>query len=436
MTREVNRLSQASDIRPTIPTSEFKKYLSKPEVIDQVPLEKTQTIPTCSMNIPNSTIKGNIETIAKLLKQSGIRSLEDITDEIIEELIEYILLFHSDLGTEEKITAAQLHHSIEDSSMKRYQFVIFVLGLFHLKMACTDAIWCIFIKPPEARTDPSSVIAHINILRPWEIEKFISNLGFLEKVSNGKYKTLEEFAASKPTLEELQTLADHIAMTYDLHTQLKDDHDKQYENSLLIHQYYLLYEELSYAMNVGDIGRVECLFAPWAFIFRAVGKYKGSKAVRYSMLINLKGFEDTFRAINWVVELNNLYTKTINVAAGPNKTVDNIIKESNLINIFRDMYMTLEKNLILNYLTTLHGESDMKITYKVLLKHIEKENLHNRKKGRSSDYMIKDMINKGQNIYIATLGSGGVDVAIENDREEGDRETALSEEDISIDLLF
>ncbi|KAL4243917.1 hypothetical protein ABKN59_011586 [Abortiporus biennis] len=208
-------------------------------------------------------------------------------------------------------------------------------------------------------------------------------------------------------------------------------------------------------MNIGDIRRVEHLFAPWAFIFWAVGKHKYAsaivshitnvffffpeglkQAVHYSMLINLKGFEDTFRAVDWVVELNNLYTKTINVAAGPNKTVENIIKESNLIDIFRDTYMTLEKNLILNHLTTLHEEPDMKITYKVLLKHIKKENPYERKKGRGSDYVVKDMINKGQNMYIATLGPGGVGAVVENDGEEGDHETAPSEEDVSVDLLF
>jgi hypothetical protein len=50
--------------------------------------------------------------------------------------------------------------------------------------------------------------------------------------------------------------------------------DKQLENVLLMHQHFLLYEELSYAMNFGDIGRIETLFPPWICIFKATGKHK------------------------------------------------------------------------------------------------------------------------------------------------------------------
>jgi hypothetical protein len=52
--------------------------------------------------------------------------------------------------------------------------------------------------------------------------------------------------------------------------------DEQHENILLLHQYLLLYEETSFAMNRGDIGRLETVFPPWIAIFRAVGKHKYS----------------------------------------------------------------------------------------------------------------------------------------------------------------
>lgn len=50
--------------------------------------------------------------------------------------------------------------------------------------------------------------------------------------------------------------------------------DKQHENTMRTHAYLLLYEELAYAMNSGDIGRVETLFLPWVQIFKATGKHK------------------------------------------------------------------------------------------------------------------------------------------------------------------
>ncbi|EPQ49753.1 hypothetical protein GLOTRDRAFT_15954, partial [Gloeophyllum trabeum ATCC 11539] len=50
--------------------------------------------------------------------------------------------------------------------------------------------------------------------------------------------------------------------------------DEVFENQQLKQQYFLLYEELTIAMNAGDIGRVEDCFLPWAFIFRGCGKHK------------------------------------------------------------------------------------------------------------------------------------------------------------------
>jgi hypothetical protein len=41
-----------------------------------------------------------------------------------------------------------------------------------------------------------------------------------------------------------------------------------------MHQYFLLYEEISFAMNRGDIGHLETLFPPWIYIFKSTGKHK------------------------------------------------------------------------------------------------------------------------------------------------------------------
>ena len=60
------------------------------------------------------------------------------------------------------------------------------------------------------------------------------------------------------------------------------EHDQQYENTLILMQYLLLYEETSYAMNIGDIGRLESTFCPWIWIFSCCGKHKyASELQRY-----------------------------------------------------------------------------------------------------------------------------------------------------------
>ena len=91
---------------------------------------------------------------------------------------------------------------------------------------------------------------------------------------------LDKWAESEPTFEELKEIAAYLAVNYvgtsDRIEGLRneEDRDEQLENALLINMYYLLYEELTYAMNTGDIGRVEACFVPWTLIFKGVGKHK------------------------------------------------------------------------------------------------------------------------------------------------------------------
>ncbi|KAI0785197.1 hypothetical protein C8Q75DRAFT_722932, partial [Abortiporus biennis] len=57
-------------------------------------------------------------------------------------------------------------------------FVIFVLGLFYLKMAYTDAIWYIFIELKDAQRDLNYLLEYVSQLHPKETEKIESKSGF------------------------------------------------------------------------------------------------------------------------------------------------------------------------------------------------------------------------------------------------------------------
>ncbi|KIK73181.1 hypothetical protein PAXRUDRAFT_179058 [Paxillus rubicundulus Ve08.2h10] len=220
----------------------------------------------------------------------------------MSDVSEYVVLFHGDLVTGERIKAAQQHCSIEGSPWNRMQHVIFVPGLFHLKMACADAIWQIFIQPSAAREDVMSLMQDVGILRPREIGIYTSKPGFQRmhqligydgtcrhldcwrvevQVRNREHTSLDIFALSEPSFEDLQEIADNISRKYIGNYQLRQmwnksasQRDQQYENSLLLNKYFMLYEELSYAMNHGDIGRVESCIITWILIFKATGKHK------------------------------------------------------------------------------------------------------------------------------------------------------------------
>jgi len=93
--------------------------------------------------------------------------------------------------------------------------------------------------------------------------------------------SLEDFAASDPSWEDLKKLANEISLKYVAHRdistsriQSEANRDQQNENMLLRNQYLLLYDEMSCGLNNGDMGRVEDLYFPWMYIFRGCGKHK------------------------------------------------------------------------------------------------------------------------------------------------------------------
>ncbi|KIJ21106.1 hypothetical protein PAXINDRAFT_65800, partial [Paxillus involutus ATCC 200175] len=102
----------------------------------------------------------------------------------------------------------------------------------------------------------------------------------------------------------------------------------QFKNALLLNKYFLLYEKLSYAMNCGDIAHVELCIVSWIPILKAVGKHKYAThmmkfllnihfayppglrhTIHYHILVNPTGKAMKWRAVDWCVELNNLFTK-------------------------------------------------------------------------------------------------------------------------------
>ncbi|KAF8448809.1 hypothetical protein L210DRAFT_3337811, partial [Boletus edulis BED1] len=256
-----------------------------------------------------------------------------------------------DLGTGERLRAALQRRSIENTPWNRMQHVIFIPGLFHLKMACADALWRTFLQPSAAREDETSLMHDVGILRPRETGIYGSKPGFRRmhqliiydgicrrldcwhveaRSRNPCHDTLESFAASEPSFEDLQDVANKMAQTYVANHQIRrmrkhesSHRDEQYENALLLNKYMLLYEELSYAMNHGDIGRVEACTIVWILIFKATGKHKyalqmtqflcdihfkfpeglrlmmvESRAVRYHLLINPTGHGGKFRGVD------------------------------------------------------------------------------------------------------------------------------------------
>lgn len=280
----------------------FREMLGEPEVVEAIPVVQTPIVAARSMHCVNSTVSGNIESVTGLLAQAGIGDPTDTHDPEMPDISDYVVLFHGDLGTGERVKALLQRRAMEATPWRRCQYVIFVPGLFHLKMAAADAIWRAFIHPVAARGDETSLLRDVAILRPTEIGHYQSKPGFrrmhqlitysgicrrlncweeaLAKI-DPRIQNLDAFAATEPSFARLVEIAEILARDYiATHTvvtarrQPHPQRDMQHENAVILNKYLLLYEELTHAMNSGDIGRVETCIVAWILVFKTTGKHK------------------------------------------------------------------------------------------------------------------------------------------------------------------
>ena len=279
---------------------QFRCNLKEPDVIEQIPIEKTTQTPLKTLDINPSTVVGNAEILAAIFCQAGIGNQSE--DPHVEDIGDHVVLVSGDLLTGDRIRSLLESWSVEETKMRRLNFIIYVMGLFHFKMACADAIWRLFIGAVKGHTDTSSLIELIGQIRPRQTGKFTgSNPGFrhmheiIQHVGEvmrldcwHQFSPLDELAKSKPTWDRLESIAytlakncvgDPMEITA-LRKRFPNERDQQYENTLILMQYLLLYEETSYAMNTGDIGRLESTFCPWIWIFSCCGKHKYASELR------------------------------------------------------------------------------------------------------------------------------------------------------------
>ncbi|THU80914.1 hypothetical protein K435DRAFT_694685, partial [Dendrothele bispora CBS 962.96] len=146
------------------------------------------------------------------------------------DLGNHVVLLFGDLGVGERVESLLRSRSEEKTRWRKVQGLVYVLGLFHVKMACADAVWRTFIEPARARneSDDYSLMANIKVLRPRETGKISSKPGFrrmheviqhsgivmrldcwrleIGKISSD-WSSLDDYAKSEPTWDELKAKA-------------------------------------------------------------------------------------------------------------------------------------------------------------------------------------------------------------------------------------
>ncbi|CDO77022.1 hypothetical protein BN946_scf184380.g8 [Trametes cinnabarina] len=431
--------------------TDLRGGLREPETVEKIPVKKLYQTPLRAMDISLSTVSGNLEALGAMLAQGGVGDPREnplAPNHAIRDLSEYVTIIHGDLGTVEKVDIAMRRRKQERTPYNRLQHVVMVPGLFHLKMASADAIWRMLVLPDDARIDHGSFNKLIGQLRPDDSSRLISNSKFRERHDlinhigtlllldawqvevqrRWGFDTLEEWAESKPAVADVEDTARSLIQghvegagqnMWAVQEKFAGQRDKVKENTMRTLNYLLLYEELSFAMNAGDIGRMETLLVSWISIFRAVGKHKYAtymlrfmhalhlvypeglrRAIRYNMLVNPTGKPHAFRAVDWLVELLNLYIKIIYGGDGSNYTKERILIESILVLVFRSSHANVERNFRIPGLTNKHAEKNMRATFTDILDgYLKKYGPNKYNAGRGTSYTIPNRIERGSEIF-------------------------------------
>ncbi|KAF8646497.1 hypothetical protein AX14_009059 [Amanita brunnescens Koide BX004] len=79
----------------------LQSEVGQPNVIEQIPVVKTDIFPAYAMDVNNSTISGNIQAIERLMQQVGYGGTAD-DDQDTVDVSEYVVPVHGDLGTGER----------------------------------------------------------------------------------------------------------------------------------------------------------------------------------------------------------------------------------------------------------------------------------------------------------------------------------------------
>ncbi|KAI6119144.1 hypothetical protein EDD16DRAFT_1519546 [Pisolithus croceorrhizus] len=331
-----------------------------------IPLVKMPIFAARAMDINNSTVSGNIEAVNALLRQGGIEDpvvmLEAnySSDVDLLDASQHVILIHGDLGTTAHEDETSLMCDIAQLWPKETGIYSTKLGFHHMHQLIGHTRTC-------------------RCLDCWRVHT---------ETARG-FDNLKSFALSKPKLDDLKRMADKVACTYvarhklqQMHREQDNKQDLQFENTLLLNKYFLLYKELSYAMNHRDISHTETCIMSWIPILKATGKHKYAThmmnflfnihciyppglrhAIHYHILINPTGHPAKWRAVDWCVELNNLFTKVKNGGKGSNWSVEQIITELPLVEVYHSLQASVQQNFGHTHLATNHLLPDMRKTY-------------------------------------------------------------------------
>lgn len=123
----------------------------------------------------------------------------------------------------------------------------------------------------------------------------------------------------------------------------------------------------------------------------------------------------------------NYYVQVVYGGKGSNRTIDRIIKESSLIQVYQNVMTSIESVFLLGQQTVKHGEPDMSKTYTAMVDYFHSNGLFKERLGRSSVKEIVDAFEAGFDI----IEEKGVEGELDADNGEPETLTHFDEDDLN-----
>lgn len=450
----------------------FPDALGSPPLVNQIPVIRTPQIPLRAMNINVSTNEGNAAALDGMLRQGG---LED------SDIDEHVILVHGDLGTIEKIASMQDARKVEKTEKSRLQYAVLIPGGLHIRMACVEVFEKLYFTKGAKVVDDRTILHFIGMLRPKDVSKFANgNSGFrgghnvihhllwaliLEcwtsvVAERFKVESIAEWAArpNPPKWDDIVNISREIVDRYLAKMAVRrpntmalpETTDAVHKNAKLFLRDAMLYVAISRAMKFGDVGRVLDLLVPWSFLFKGTRKHKYAahmcrflhdlstryperlrRAIEMNWFCNPSGKADGFRAVDWLVEKNNLHIKRKQCGQSSNRTVRFIIQQSPLIEVFANTFQVIEKSFYLTKRTLQHPPPKMTKTLTKLRHHMREVNVVGAVKDRTSRISYVDAMAEGISLMQkTTLLEGFLD---SGEPDSGEGQTVLAQ-DVAVDM--
>ncbi|KAF8331411.1 uncharacterized protein EI90DRAFT_2834292, partial [Cantharellus anzutake] len=147
-------------------------------------------------------------------------------------------------------------------------------------------------------------------------------------------------------------------------------------------------------------------------------------------LCNPSGKRGGFQAIDWQVELMNLYMKVVYSGTGSGKTIEYIVSQSSIIQAYRTCIEDVEEDYHIPNKTLHHATPD--IESRLVAIQCKLRNLHPHKyvKGCASHTLIEDHIQKGLEVFQRGTMGGSNNIRQSESMDETDETYQIEADDL------